>query len=289
MVVRSARGVGRVARSGGRSVATWAGRPSGRFVVPLVAIVGVLALTGAVGNFATRAGAPAPHPGASSSPSASAAAPAGGDQVLPNPDSTQDSGAVPPAHPQDVVAQWAHRLGPKVGIADTALIAYGYATLREAADAPTCHLSWTTLAGIGKVESSHGTENHATLHPDGFALPPIIGPALNGQGGNDTVPDSDGGQYDGDRVYDHAIGPMQFLPSTWQRYQIDADEDGRADPNDLNDAALAAARYLCAGGLDLATDGGWWGAVESYNKPVSYAQRVFDAANDYGQKSHSVA
>jgi membrane-bound lytic murein transglycosylase B len=269
-------------------VAAWAGRPSGRFVLPLVAIVAILAATGAVGNYATRAGAPPPRPGASPSPSTGDPAPAGGDQVAPNPDSTGDSGALP-AHPQDVVAQWAHRIGPAIGIPETALKAYGYATLREAADRPACHLSWTTLAGIGKVESGHGSANHATLAPDGFVLPPVIGPALNGQGGHDRVPDTDAGRYDGDRSYDHAIGPMQFLPSTWQQYQIDADNDGRADPNDINDAALAAARYLCAGGQDLATSGGWLAAVEAYNEPLSYVQAVFDAANDYGLKSRSVA
>jgi membrane-bound lytic murein transglycosylase B len=82
---------------------------------------------------------------------------------------------------------------------------------------------------------------------------------------------------------------MQFIPSTWQRYEVDGDQDGQADPNDINDATLTAARYLCAGGKDLATSGGWWSAVLSYNAIQRYAQTVFDTADDYGQRARTVA
>jgi membrane-bound lytic murein transglycosylase B len=81
---------------------------------------------------------------------------------------------------------------------------------------------------------------------------------------------------------------MQFIPTTWKAYQIDADLDGVADPNDINDAALAAADYLCAGGKDLSTAGGWWSAVLSYNALQSYALDVFNTANEYGVRSRSV-
>jgi len=180
-------------------------------------------------------------------------------------------------------------MAPVVGIPETALKAYGYATLRVAADVPTCHLSWTTLAAIGEVESGHGQANHATLASDGFALPPIIGAALDGHDGRQLLPDTDAGRWDGDKAFDHAVGPMQFVPQTWQQYAIDADQDGQADPNDLNDAALAAGRYLCAGGKDLATGGGWWAAVLSYNELQEYAKAVFTAADDYGRRSRAVA
>jgi membrane-bound lytic murein transglycosylase B len=100
--------------------------------------------------------------------------------------------------------------------------------------------------------------------------------------------DTDQGTYDGDTVYDRAIGPMQFIPSTWVRYQVDADQDGTADPNDINDAAMAAANYLCAGGRDLSQPNDWWAAILSYNAIQSYARSVFTAANDYGVKSRSV-
>ena len=273
----------------------WGHRPSGRFVVPLLVIVALLAVTGAAGNFAVRATAPAPHPsGAAPSASGSTdpdavggAAPADGNNVATDPDAgTGTSGT---GHPQDVMAGWAKKMAPAVGIPEVALKAYGYATLRVAADLPTCHLGWTTLAAIGKVESDHGRENGTVLQPDGTALPPIIGVALDGRNGRQLITDTDTGRYDGDRQYDHAVGPMQFIPRTWVQYQIDADGDGQPDPNNINDAALAAAKYLCAGGKDLASGGGWWAAVLSYNELQAYAQNVFNAANDYGVHSRSVA
>ncbi len=46
-------------------------------------------------------------------------------------------------------------------------------------------------------------------------------------------------------TYDRAVGPMQFLPGTWGRWGSDGDRDGVSDPQDVDDAALAAARYLC--------------------------------------------
>ena len=280
--------------SGGRAVVRWGHRPSGRFVLPLLIIAALLAATGAAGNYAVRATAPTPHPStAAPSPSASAdpgdglggVAPTEGNDVATDP----ATGAGLPAHPQDVVAGWATKLAPATGIPPVALKAYGYATLRLSADKPECHLAWTTLAAIGKVESDHGREGGAQLQPDGTALPPIIGAPLDGKDGRALILDTDGGRFDQDRAYDRAIGPMQFIPRTWVQYQIDADQDGQSDPNNINDAALAAATYLCAGGKDLATSAGWQGAIETYNQPQTYLKNIFDAANDYGVRSRSVA
>ena len=78
---------------------------------------------------------------------------------------------------------------------------------------------------------------------------------------------------------------MQFIPSTWRANAIDADNDGKADPNDINDASLTAASYLCKNGRDLSKTDMWWAAILSYNAVQPYAQRVYDAANLYGQKS----
>jgi membrane-bound lytic murein transglycosylase B len=264
-------------------------------VVPLLVIVALLAATGAAGNYAVRATAPERHP-SSAAPSASAStdpdavdgtAPNNGNDVATGPDT--GTGAGLPAHPQDVVAGWAKRMAPGLGIPEIALKAYGYAALRVAADLPGCHLAWTTLAAIGKVESDHGREGGAVLQPDGTALPPILGAALDGRDGRQLIADTDTGRYDLDRQYDHAVGPMQFIPHTWVQYQIDADGDDQPDPNNINDAALAAGKYLCAGGKDLATSGGWWAGVLSYNELQAYAKNVFDAANDYGLRSRSVA
>jgi membrane-bound lytic murein transglycosylase B len=90
-------------------------------------------------------------------------------------------------------------------------------------------------------------------------------------------------------VYDRAVGPMQFIPDTWAKFQTDADNDGVADPNDINDAAMAAANYLCSGGRDLSDGPAWWSAVLAYNAVRAYAMGVFNAANDYGVRSRTVA
>jgi membrane-bound lytic murein transglycosylase B len=268
-----------------------------RFALPALAIFATLAVTGTAGTYLTEAVAPAVTPSASASPSSSPSQDTVPLLAIPTTaaptQATQQPSSAPVAagagRPQDALAGWAQKISAAIDIPDTALRAYGYATLRLAADKPGCHLAWTTLAAIGKVESDHGRAQGANLQRDGSDLPPIIGPALNGTNGNKLINDTDKGRYDGDPVYDHAVGPMQFIPSTWQQYQIDADADGASDPNDINDAALAAAQYLCAGGRDLATSGGWWGAVLSYNAIQQYAQKVFDAANTYGQRARTVA
>jgi membrane-bound lytic murein transglycosylase B len=166
-----------------------------------------------------------------------------------------------------------------------AVQAYGYAELVAARTAPNCHLSWTTVAAIGKVESAHGSANGAVLGADGAVQPPIYGLPLDGKGGRQLIRDTDQGVLDGDPTFDRAVGPMQFIPSTWQQMAVDADNSGAADPNDIDDAALAAALYLCQGGRDLARADAWWDAILSYNAVRPYAQDVFDAANDYGQRS----
>ncbi|MDT5037851.1 MAG: hypothetical protein QOE03_3036 [Micromonosporaceae bacterium] len=185
--------------------------------------------------------------------------------------------------PTDLAA-WAAPLAARLAIPQPAMQAYGYAELAIAVAQPGCQLRWTTLAGIGKVESAHG-QSHATLAPDGKALPPIIGAPLDGTSSRMTVRDTDGGTIDGDATWDHAVGPMQFIPSTWTLYAADADGDGVSDINNINDASLAAARYLCAANRNMSLSSDWWPAVLSYNAVQSYAQDVFDAANDYGARS----
>ena len=60
-----------------------------------------------------------------------------------------------------------------------------------------------------------------------------------------------------------------------------------ADPNNIFDAALAAGRYLCAGGRDLATGPGWRAAVLSYNNSDEYGRRVYAAADSYASASQA--
>ncbi len=96
-----------------------------------------------------------------------------------------------------------------------------------------------------------------------------------------AIADTDGGKFDGDTVYDRAVGPMQFIPSTWAVMGVDASGDGKADPHQIDDAALSAAFYLCAHGRDLSTGDGWWDGVLSYNRSVDYGRTVFALAEHY--------
>jgi hypothetical protein len=198
------------------------------------------------------------------------------------------SGPTATARPADVYRPWATRLGIALDIPQTALAAYAYTEAVMQVTLPSCHLTWTTLAAIGKVESDHGRAGGAHLLDNGQDSQPIIGPALDGQGGRREVRDTDNGTLDGDRIFDRAVGPMQFIPSTWLVYGADADADGVNNPNDVNDAALAAGRLLCAGNRDLSTAAGWWGAIDAYNTLGTYGNAVFAAANDYGQRSNNV-
>lgn len=108
--------------------------------------------------------------------------------------------------------------------------------------ATTCPgLSWTVLAGIGKVESDHGRGSEQ----------------------------SSAG----------AEGPMQFLPSTWAAYAVDADRDGNASIWDPADATATAAHYLCANGGGVAATLPL--ALFHYNHDWAYVATVLRWAAEY--------
>jgi membrane-bound lytic murein transglycosylase B len=148
--------------------------------------------------------------------------------------------------------------------------AYREAESELARSAPGCHLRWQLLAAIGQVES--GQARGGRVSADGTTPAPILGPRLDGNGFA-VIRDSDGGAYDGDSVYDRAVGPMQFIPSTWATWGADGNGDGRADPNNVFDAALAAGRYLCAG-RDLSEPGDLDRAILGYNRSRAYLRTV---------------
>jgi hypothetical protein len=86
----------------------------------------------------------------------------------------------------------------------------------------------------------------------------------------------------GNRVtYARALGPMQFLPGTWARYAADGDGDGMADPQNLFDSTLTAARYLCSGALNLRDPAQVMAAILRYNNSTAYAQNVLGWAAAY--------
>ena len=167
------------------------------------------------------------------------------------------------------------------GIPSSALAAYQRAeTVINAAD-KGCKISWQLIAAIGRVESDHGRYAGSALDASGVAVPAIYGPALDGKSGTSLIADTDNGAGDGDRSFDRAMGPMQFIPSTWAVVQVDADGDGVRDPQDIDDAALATAVYLCSGPGDLSTLTGQKQAVYRYNHSDSYVDLVLSIMDNY--------
>jgi murein DD-endopeptidase MepM/ murein hydrolase activator NlpD len=116
-----------------------------------------------------------------------------------------------------------------------------------------CRADFALLAAVAYTESG---AYWSQIGADGVASPPILGPVLDGSGaGGNTTPifDTDRGRFDGNTTYDRAVGPYQFIPSTWELWASDANGDGASDPQSIYDQSLAAARYLCslAGNGDL--------------------------------------
>ena len=213
------------------------------------------------------------------------------DPTLPDGSSVPSQAIEAPASVSDGTA-----LGPGVGNADAAqiistastsgipsaaLAAYQRAeTVINAAD-PACHITWQLVAAIGRVESNHGRANGNTLDDNGLATPGIYGVALNGANRTSEIVDTDAGAYDNDTAYDRAVGPMQFIPSTWSVVGVDADGDGVRNPQDIDDAALGTAVYLCSGSDDLGTDPGRQAAVYRYNHSQSYVDLVLAIMDAY--------
>jgi hypothetical protein len=148
---------------------------------------------------------------------------------------------------------------------------------------PACHLDWPLLAAIGQIESGHARGGR--VDANGETLEPIRGPVLDGQPGMAAIADTDHGLYDGDPTWDRAVGPMQFIPSTWQHYAADGNNDGIRSPHNLYDAALAAGAYLCSGGADLADPASRARAVHRYNPSDVYVSTVLVWADAYAARA----
>lgn len=164
-----------------------------------------------------------------------------------------------------------------LGIPAVALTAYRNAERMMAVTDPGCGISWNLLAGIGRIESGHASGGATDAR--GTAVRPIYGPTLDGTlPGNEVVVQSTTA---GRVAYARAMGPMQFLPGTWARYASDGDGDGVADPQNLYDATLAAARYLCSGNLNLRDQQQVLASILRYNNSMPYAQNVLGWAAAY--------
>ncbi|MEV7718701.1 lytic murein transglycosylase [Streptomyces sp. NPDC093108] len=171
------------------------------------------------------------------------------------------------------------------GIPASILAAYKKAEQALAADDAACRLPWQLLAAIGKVES--GQARGGRVDANGTTFSPILGPVLDGRGFA-MIKDTDNGAYDGDSTHDRAVGPMQFIPSTWATWGQDGNGDGRKDPNNIYDAALAAGHYLCAGSRDLSLAADLDRAVLSYNHSDAYLRTVRSWFDYYNRGTHEI-
>lgn len=171
--------------------------------------------------------------------------------------------------------------GSASDIPQAALSAYqrAEAVINEADKA--CNLTWELIAAIGRVESDHGRFGGNALDERGVARPGIYGIALDGKNDTQRILDTDAGQYDDDTRFDRAVGPMQFIPSTWSVVGVDGDNDGTRDPQDVDDAALATAVYLCSGDDDLSTEKGQRASVYRYNHSNAYVDLVLEIMQAY--------
>lgn len=188
------------------------------------------------------------------------------------------------------LTEWSAGIAERTDIPARVVQAYGRAEQKMRGLDPRCGISWATLAGLGRVESSHGEYGGSEVRPDGTLSKPIIGVALDGHEGVLAIKDTDGGELDGDPKWDRAVGAMQFVPATWHKWAMRASGDGRdPDPQNVDDAALTSARYLCGTGGDLSTPSGWWHGVLTYNKSVSYGRKVFSGADAYARVNVAAA
>ncbi|NUS25742.1 MAG: lytic transglycosylase domain-containing protein [Streptomyces sp.] len=173
----------------------------------------------------------------------------------------------------------------EAGIPATVLDAYKKAAAALQESKPGCNLPWQLLAAIGKVESGQARGGRVTA--DGTTIDPILGPQLDGNGFA-LIPDTDNGVYDGNSTYDAAVGPMQFIPSTWEWAARDGNGDGKKDPNNIYDAALAAGHYLCRNGWDLSAQADMNRAILSYNNSQDYLNTVLSWLEYYRKGTHEI-
>ncbi|MER6028970.1 lytic transglycosylase domain-containing protein [Streptomyces sp. NPDC001851] len=173
----------------------------------------------------------------------------------------------------------------EAGVPATVLDAYKKAEAELRSAKPGCNLPWQLLAAIGQVES--GQARGGRVDADGTTLGRILGPALDGNGFA-LIKDTDHGAYDGNTAYDQAVGPMQFIPSTWAWAGRDGNGDGRKDPNNVYDAALAAGHYLCRNDGDLSREDDLHSAILSYNNSQDYLNLVLNWLDYYRKGTHSV-
>lgn len=186
---------------------------------------------------------------------------------------------IPNAITARVDPAWVQQVSASADIPPRMLRAYAGASIAIAAEQPTCNLGWNTLAAIGRIESNDGRYGGAAVSESGYSDRRIVGPELSG-GSFAAIRDTDRGLWDGDSTWDRAVGPFQFIPQTWAQWGADGNGDGLTEPAQVDDAALAAARYLCHAG-DLSDPTAWRAAIFSYNHSDTYVDDVAAMANQF--------
>ena len=167
------------------------------------------------------------------------------------------------------------QLGWSPVLADAVARAVSGASVRS----PGCQPRLALVAAV--VETEAGGGRGRTITPAGDTDPKVIGPALDGTTpGTATVADTDGGRWDGDARWDHAVGIAQFLPSTWAAEGLDANGDGVADPHNVYDAVASQVAKLCRDGFPLAGADDERRALLAYNPAGWYADEVLAKAAD---------
>lgn len=173
--------------------------------------------------------------------------------------------------------------GTSADIPARMLTAYKKAARLIGHEVPKCRgMAWPVLAGIAKVESNHASGR--SIAQSGDITPRIYGVLLNGSGvgGNTSVfADTDGGKWDGTAQGERAVGPFQFLPSTWNGAGRDANKDGQRNPHNADDAALGAAVYLCGRGRNLTKTSQLRAAILQYNHSTEYVNNVSNWIKQY--------
>lgn len=177
--------------------------------------------------------------------------------------------ATAPARRGLTLSTWAKRMAQRMDIPSRALAGYASAELRVHKEMPGCHLSWVTLAGIGRAGSNHGRAAGGGILSGGIMSTPLGTLPLRG---------ADGATKDSTST----IGPMQLPTAVWDHHRRSAAPHAKPNPQDIDDAALTTATALCAGGQDMATGEGWWASIRSLRDSDLFLQRVLANANVYG-------
>ncbi|MFE3144324.1 NlpC/P60 family protein [Streptomyces scopuliridis] len=179
----------------------------------------------------------------------------------------------------------AETVGKVSGIPQRMLTAYQAAAAQLPGEVSKCQgMRWTILAGIAKIESNHA--GGRTIKDNGDITPHILGPLLDGSGvgGNTTrFEDTDNGRWDGTTSAERAVGPFQFLPSTWEGTGRDGNGDGVKNPHNADDAALGAAVYLCGNGRNLGDRTQLNAALLQYNHSQAYVSDVLSWIDRYSR------